>query len=69
MMISSEGHNHMMRTVAPGLYEYELAAEFYNFVSDSNIEKYAYSPIVGSGRDSAILHYVGTSIHMLRFNY
>lgn len=49
----------MMKTIKPGLYEYELASEFYNFVSDFNIEKYAYSPIVGSGRDAAILHYVG----------
>ena len=58
-MISSKGHEHMMKTIKPGLYEYELASEFYNFVSDFNIEKYAYSPIVGSGRDAAILHYVG----------
>ena len=62
MSISSKAHEHMMRIITPGMYEYELASEFYNFSADFNIDKFAYDPIVGSGRDAAILHYVGIDL-------
>ena len=58
MKIASQGHEHIMRIIQPGMYEYELSSEFYNFCADFDIEKWAYDPIVGSGRDSAILHYI-----------
>jgi Xaa-Pro aminopeptidase len=47
-----------MKIIKPGMYEYEISTEFFDFCTQFNIEKMAYSPIAGSGRDSAILHYI-----------
>lgn len=50
-----------MKCIEPGMFEYELSALFYDFCSDFNIEKFAYDPIAGSGKDTAILHYISNN--------
>ncbi|HLH43792.1 MAG TPA: Xaa-Pro peptidase family protein [Bryobacteraceae bacterium] len=42
----------------PGLYEYEIAAAMTNVYFDRGCERSAYAPIVGSGPNSVILHYM-----------
>lgn len=61
-MIASKGHEHIMKCIEPGMYEYELTSLFFNHCSDYDIEKWAYTPIAGSGKDSAILHYISKNL-------
>ena len=56
-----------MKIIEPGIFEYELSSEFYDFCTQFNIEKWAYSPIAGSGRDAAILHYIRKSFNLTAF--
>lgn len=56
--ISAMAHQWAMRTCAPGIYEYELEAELsYEFIRQG-ARFNAYNSIVGSGRNSCILHYI-----------
>jgi Xaa-Pro aminopeptidase len=46
-----------MRMVRPGLYEYQVAARMVEIHAYGGCETEAYSPIVGTGLDSTILHF------------
>jgi Xaa-Pro aminopeptidase len=46
------------KMVKPGLHEYEIAAAMTNVYFDLGCERSAYAPIVGSGANSVILHYM-----------
>jgi Xaa-Pro aminopeptidase len=46
------------KKIRPGVYEYEIAAAMTNVYLDRGCERSAYSPIVGSGSNSVILHYM-----------
>jgi len=46
------------KKIKPGVYEYEIAAAMTNFYFDRGCERSAYAPIVGSGPNSVILHYM-----------
>jgi Xaa-Pro aminopeptidase len=50
-------HERAMRLVRPGLYEFEVEAEFRHEFRRNNAWA-SYSPIVGSGRNTCVLHYV-----------
>ena len=55
--IAAAAHTKVMAMAEPGLYEYELEAELiHEFRRNDAIN--SYSPIVGSGANSCILHYV-----------
>lgn len=58
--ISAEAHRHAMTMCRPGLYEYEIEAEF-----QATFRRYggwpAYPPIVGGGGNTCILHYIQNS--------
>ncbi len=55
--VAVEAHKRAMRLVRPGLYEYEIEAEFrYEFRRNGGWV--SYSPIVGGGANACILHYV-----------
>jgi len=55
--VAVRAHERAMRTVRPGLHEYEVEAEFrYEF--RRNNAWMSYSPIVGSGANTCTLHYV-----------
>ncbi len=58
--IAVEAHRRAMRLAAPGVMEYELAAEFmHEFHRHGG--GIAYQPIVGGGANACVLHYVANA--------
>lgn len=55
--IAIEGHRRMMGVCRPGLYEYEIEAEFI-YTARRHRAELAYQSIVGGGENGCILHYV-----------
>lgn len=55
--LAAGAHNRAMSTITPGMYEYELEAEFIHVFRGSNAIN-SYSPIVGGGSNGCVLHYV-----------
>ncbi|APZ44694.1 Xaa-Pro aminopeptidase [Acidihalobacter ferrooxydans] len=62
--ISAEGHQRMMAVCRPGLFEYQIEAEFIYTARRHNADL-AYQSIVGGGANGCILHYVDNN-EMLR---
>lgn len=56
--ISAEAHRFAMREARPGLFEYELAAKMDQVCRAAGAARVAYEPIVGSGSNATILHYI-----------
>lgn len=56
--ISSRAHVRAMRTVAPGLYEYQLQAELEHEFAWHGASAPAYASIVGGGVNACVLHYI-----------
>jgi len=56
--ITGQAHIRAMQACQPGLYEYQLEAELAYEYNRNGARAPAYSSIVGSGRNSCILHYV-----------
>lgn len=61
--VAALAHKRAMQFVRPGLYEYEVEAEFLHEFRrhDAGI---SYSPIVGSGANSCTLHYVDNNARL-----
>ena len=55
--VSIQAHRAVWKRFAPGLYEYQIAATFDSTFLENGCEGPAYSTIVGSGPNSAVLHY------------
>lgn len=55
--ISGEAHVAAMRKTAAGVYEWQLAAEMTGVMLERGAMGPAYAAIVGSGRNSCVLHY------------
>ncbi len=55
--VSVEAHRAVWKRIAPGLYEYQIAATFTYTILDNGCARNAYAPIVGSGPNATILHY------------
>ena len=60
--ISAAAHRRAMRLAAPGRAEYEIEAELLHEFRRSGAQAPAYSPIVASGANACILHYVSNSL-------
>ena len=55
--ITAEGYRRVLENLRPGIREFEVEADFaYEFIRRG--AKFAYSPIVGSGKNACVLHYV-----------
>ncbi len=54
---SVDAHLAAMKMMRPGLYEYQLAARMQEIHFAAGCESEAYSPIVGAGFNSTVLHY------------
>jgi Xaa-Pro aminopeptidase len=64
--VSVEAHRAAWKKMAPGLSEYQIAAVLWSTYIESGCEGVAYSPIVGSGINSTILHYSANQRRMDR---
>jgi len=56
--ISAAAHRRVMRLCRPGLWEYQLEAEFVRVCTARGGRSQAYPPIVGGGANACVLHYV-----------
>jgi Xaa-Pro aminopeptidase len=63
--ISAGAHREVMRLCRPGTWEYELEAAFVHACAVHGGRFQAYPPIVGSGANACVLHYVDNR-HQLR---
>jgi Xaa-Pro dipeptidase len=59
--LSSTAHRNLMAHVKPGYWEYQVSSLFQQNTSFCGLRQQAYETIVGSGPNSAILHYVTLS--------
>jgi Xaa-Pro aminopeptidase len=57
MDVSVDAHFDAMRTMRPGLFEYQIAARMKEIHEWGGCSREAYAPIVGTGFDSTVLHY------------
>ena len=64
--VSVEAHRAAWKRMAPGLYEYQIGALLWSTYIESGCEGVAYSPIIGSGPNSTILHYSANQRRMDR---
>ena len=64
--VSMEAHRAAWKRLAAGQYEYQVAATLLDTFLDQGCEGPAYSPIVGSGPNGAILHYMSNQRRMDR---
>ena len=56
--ISAKAHMRAMQTCKPGMYEYQLEAEMTHEFLHHGARQHAYTPIIGSGGNACILHYI-----------
>ncbi len=61
--IAVNAHKRAMRIAQPGMYEYEVEAEFIHEFRKHDA-RYSYSPIVGTGANACTLHYVDNSAQL-----
>ncbi|HEX3371836.1 MAG TPA: Xaa-Pro peptidase family protein [Candidatus Acidoferrales bacterium] len=54
---SIDAHLDAMKKIRPGMYEYQVAARMVEIHGYAGCETEAYSPIVGTGINSTVLHY------------
>ncbi len=55
--ITSLAHKNAMQKVSPGIFEYELEAEYLYYFMQGGARSPAYNSIVGGGNNACILHY------------
>ena len=60
--ITEAGLRRILKFVKPGVLEYEIEAEFLHEFVKSGSKGFAYEPIIGSGRNACVLHYVENSV-------
>lgn len=56
--ITAKAHKRAMQVCRPGMYEYQLQAEFLHEYFYNGSLSPAYNPIIGGGENGCILHYV-----------
>jgi Xaa-Pro aminopeptidase len=61
--VAVEAHKRAMRLTEPGLFEYEVEAEFRHEFR-RNDAWVSYSPIVAGGKNACILHYVENNVEL-----
>ena len=59
--ITELGFRRILGFVKPGVWEYEIEAEFSHEFIKNKSKKFAYSPIIASGVNSNILHYINNN--------
>lgn len=59
--ITEKAFRRVLPLIRPGIMEYEIEAEFLHEFIRSGCSGFAYSPIIASGFDSCVLHYVANN--------
>jgi Xaa-Pro aminopeptidase len=62
--VAVRAHKRAMQVCKPGMYEYELEAEYLHEFARSGCREPAYSSIVASGENACILHYNENNMQM-----
>ncbi|UII27103.1 aminopeptidase P family protein [Fulvivirga maritima] len=60
--ITEQGFRRVLNFVKPGVMEYEVEAEYIHEFVRSGSRGFAYSPIVASGANACVLHYIENSM-------
>jgi len=56
--ITEKGFRRLLKATKPGVWEYELEAELAHEFIRNRAQGFAYEPIIASGRNSCVLHYI-----------
>ncbi|KJD35283.1 X-Pro aminopeptidase [Tamlana sedimentorum] len=56
--ITEKGFRRLLNFVKPGVWEYEIEAELLHEFIKNRSKGFAYSPIIGSGKNANVLHYL-----------
>ena len=56
--ITNKGFRRVLDFVTPGVWEYEIEAEFLHEFLRNRSKKFAYTPIIASGNNANVLHYI-----------
>ncbi len=56
--ITAAGYDRILRFLRPGVWEFELEAEFLHEFIRRRSDGFAYTPIIGSGSNACVLHYI-----------
>lgn len=56
--ITEKGFRRILKFVKPGVTEYEIEAEFIHEFIKNRADGFAYTPIIGSGYNACVLHYI-----------
>ena len=57
IQITHEGIRAMLTACKPGMYEYQLRAEFEKVLADRGVREPAFDTIVGAGKNALVMHY------------
>ena len=56
--ITNKGFRRVLKFTQPGVWEYEIEAEFMHEFLRNRSKGFAYTPIIGSGNNANVLHYI-----------
>ena len=56
--ITNKGFRRILNFVKPGVWEYEIEAEFIHEFLNNRSKRFAYTPIIATGNNANILHYI-----------
>ena len=56
--ITTKGYDRILKYLKPGVWEYELEAEFMHEFLMNRSRGFAYTPIIGGGFNACVLHYI-----------
>lgn len=56
--ITEKGFRRVLKFVKPGVYEFEIEAEYVHEFIRNGSRGFAYTPIVASGKNNVVLHYI-----------
>lgn len=56
--ITEKGFRRILEFIQPGVAEYEIEAELWHEFIRNRSQGFAYTPIIGSGRNACVLHYI-----------
>ena len=60
--ITKDGFERILKFVKPGVWEYEIEAEFIHEFIRQRSRGFAYTPIIASGKNACVLHYIENNL-------